>query len=308
MHNKNICPAQRIAVIGAGAVGATAAYTLMVKNLAAEVMLVDVNLQKEEGEVMDIDDVLCFVESGQVKGATFKDAAKADIIILTAGAAQKPGETRLDLVNKNKAITKSVFESIGKIKPTAIIVVVANPVDIITYLAQELSGLPKNQVFGTGTALDTARLRSELSQKLGIYAQNVDGFILGEHGDSEFAAWSTVTVGGRPAKDLGLSAGDLDLIEKKVKTAAYEIINRKGATFYGIALTVSDVVEAILFDQHKIMPASVRLENWNGISGVCLGVPAVIGRDGVEDIWPVGLSKEEIKKFKNSAETIKKFL
>lgn len=298
----------KIAIIGAGAVGSTIAYTLMIKPLAAEVLLIDVNDKKVEGEVMDLDDSQCFSETGAVTRATFKDAADADIIVLTAGAAQKPGETRLVLVQKNKAICQSIFKSIGKIKSTAIIVVVANPVDIITYTAQELSGLPHNQVFGAGTALDTARLRSELAHLLGVYAGNVDGYMLGEHGDSEFAAWSTVSIGGVPLKNLKVPAAKLKEVEKRVKSAAYEIINRKGATFYGIAMATVDILEAILFDQHKVVPASVRLNGWNGVSGLCLGVPAVVGRQGIEKVWPLNLPADEKKKFQQSANEIKKYL
>lgn len=301
-------PSQKIAVIGAGAVGSTTAYTIMLRNLAAEVVLIDLNLPKEEGEVMDIDEGLCFVETGCVKTATFKDAANADIIVVTAGAPQKPGETRLDLVNKNREITKSIFKSIGKIKSTAIVIMIANPVDVLTYVAQEISGLPRAQVFGTGTALDTARLHSEISKKLGVYAQSVDGYIMGEHGDSEFAAWSTVGAGGLSAEDLKLSATDKKQIETTVRTAAAEIINRKGATFYGIAITVTDIIEAILFNQHKILPLSVRVEGYNGVSGVCIGVPAVLGRSGVEKVWPIKLSAEEKAKFVKSANTLKSYL
>jgi L-lactate dehydrogenase len=307
MHKK-ICPAQKIAIIGAGAVGSTIAYTLMIKNLASELILIDVNEQKEAGEVMDIADGLCFVETGCVKGADFKDAASADIIVLTAGVAQKPGETRLNLVKKNKEITKSIFKQIGKIKSTAIVIIISNPVDVLTYLAQEITGLPHNQVFGTGTSLDTARLRSAVAKNLNIYAQNVDGFVLGEHGDSEFVAWSAVSVGGVPIKELISSVKTQEEIAVKVKQEAYEIINRKGATFYGIALAVSDIIEAVLDNQHKILPVSTRVKNWNGVSDVCLGVPAVVGRQGIERVWPVKLSATEKKKFKKSAETIKKYL
>lgn len=308
MEKCPVCPSQKIAIIGAGAVGATTAYTLMLKNLAAQIILIDVNETKEEGEVMDIDDILSYVETGSIKGGDFKDAADADIIVLTAGAAQKPGETRLDLVNKNKAICQSVFKSIGKIKPTAIIIVVANPVDIMACFAQQLSGLDSSRVFGTGTSLDTARLRTEIAKALGVSAQNVDGFVLGEHGDTEFDAFSTVSIGGILIKDLKLSKSQLNEIEKKVKNAAYEIINRKGATFYGIAMTVSEIVEAILFDQHKIMPVSVRLNGWNGISGVCLSAPAVICRQGIQKVWPVKLSAYEKKRLQKSEKEIKKYL
>jgi L-lactate dehydrogenase len=307
MNDHNTCPAQKIAVIGTGAVGATTAYTLMLKNLASEVILIDVNEAKEEGEVLDIGDGLCFAETGCVIGANFKDAAQADIIILTAGAAQKPGETRLDLVNKNKAICRSVFKEIGKIKPTAIIIVVANPVDIVTYLAQELSGLPPDQVFGTGTGLDTARLKTAIGKQLGVSPQNVDGFVMGEHGDSEFVPWSAVNIGGVNAQDL-FTTKQREQIAASVRTEVYEIINRKGATFYGIAAVTADIVEAVLFNQHKVMPASTRLENYQGVSGVCLGVPAVIGRNGVEKVWPVKLSSAEKKQFQKSAQTIKQFL
>lgn len=308
MKSAPVCHAQKIAVIGAGAVGATTAYTLMLKNLAAEIILVDVNEAKEEGEVMDMDDILSYIETGSIRTANFKEVADADIIVLTAGAAQKPGETRLDLVNKNKAICESIFKSIGKIKSTAIIIVVANPVDIITYLVQNISGLDQNRVFGTGTSLDTARLRTEIGKALGVSAQNVDGYVLGEHGDTEFDAFSTVSIGGISIKDLKLPKAKLSEIEDKVKNAAYEIINRKGATFYGIAMTVADIVEAVLFDQHKILPLSVRLDGWNGISGVCLSAPAVVCRQGIEKIWPVKLNFSEKRRLQNSAKAIKKYL
>ncbi len=308
MESCATCHTQKIAIIGAGAVGATTAYTLMLKNLAAEIMLIDVNEAKEEGEVMDIDDILSYVETGSIKGGDFKDATNADIIVLTAGAAQKPGETRLDLVNKNKSICESIFKSIGNIKSTAIIIVIANPVDIVTALVQNISGLDRSHVFGTGTSLDTARLRTEIGKALGVSAQNVDGYVLGEHGDTEFDAFSTISVGGILIKDLKLPKAKLYEIEEKVKNAAYEIISRKGATFYGIAMTVSDIVEAILFNQHKIMPLSVHLNGWNGISGVCLSAPAVLGRQGVEKVWPVKLSGSEKRRLQKSAKAIKKFL
>jgi len=307
MSNKKSFPAQKIAVIGAGAVGSATAYTIMLKNLASSVVLIDVNELKEEGEAMDIGDGLCFVETGCVKGAHFKDAADADVIVLTAGAAQKPGETRLDLVAKNKAIATSIFKSIGKLKSTTIIIVVANPVDIITNLVQKLSGLPHSQVFGTGTGLDTARLRTAVGKHLKVYPQSVDGFVMGEHGDSELVAWSTVGVGGVSAIEL-INAADRKKIENQVRNEVYEIIKRKGATFFGIAAVTTDVVEAVLFNQHKVMPASTNLHNFNGVSDLCIGVPAVIGRGGVEKVWPVKLSADEKKKFMKSAAALKKYL
>lgn len=308
MSSEKNCLAQKIAIIGAGAVGSTTAYTVMLKNLAAEVVLIDVNEQKEEGEVMDITDGMCFVETGCVQGADFKDAADADIIVVTAGLAQKPGETRMDLVKKNSEIIRSIFKQIGKIKSSAIVVMIANPVDVLTFIAQEVTGLPHTQVFGTGTALDTARLHQQVAKHLDVNAISVDGYILGEHGDSEFAAWSTVTVGGVPITKLIKSKSELEKIELTVRREAYEIISRKGATFYGIAMTVTDILEAILFNQHKILPLSVRVKDWNGVSDICLGVPAVLGRYGIEKVWPVSLPFGEKSKFKKSATIIKQYL
>ncbi len=299
----------KIAIIGAGAVGSTAAYVATLRNLAAEIILIDINEAKEEGEVMDIADGLCFVETGCVKGANFKDAANADVVVITAGLPQKTGETRLDLINKNAKILKSIFKSIGKLKRETIVLMVANPVDVLTYLAQEITGLPKNQVFGSGTTLDTARLKTELGNHLKVSPQNIDGYVLGEHGDSEFVAWSSVTIGGTPiSKIKSISKDDLKKMEEKVKKEAYEIINRKGATYYGIGLVVSNIVEAILFNQHKILPISSRLSNWNGVNDICLGAPTVIGRSGVEYVWPLELNGGERKKLQNSAAVLKNFL
>ena len=306
---KNNIHKTKIAIIGAGSVGSTCAYVASLKNLASEIALIDINEKKEKGEVMDIADGLCFMETGCVKGSDFRDARDADVIVLTAGAPQKPGETRLDLVQKNISILKSIFKQIGKIKKTAIIIVVANPVDIMTYVAQNISGLPKKQVFGSGTTLDTARLRTEVGKHLKVSPQSVDGFVLGEHGDSEFVAWSSVTIGGIPAEKIkSLDLKTKNRIEEKVKHEAYKIINYKGATFYGIATVISDIIEAVLYDQHKILPISSRLKNWNNINDICLGSPAVIGRNGVEKIWDLNLTTQEKKQLKKSADTLKSYL
>lgn len=299
---------QKIAVIGAGNVGSTVAYTLMLKNLASQIVLIDVNEAKEKGEVLDIDDGLCSVETGCVIGGKFKDAADADLIILTSGIAQKPGETRLQLAQKNKLVAKSVFKKIGKIKKSAIVIVVSNPVDVITYVVQQITKLPKNQIFGSGTSLETARLKTNLSKHLKVNSSSIDGYALGEHGDSGFVAWSTVTVGGSPITKFIKSNKELDKIEKQVKNEVYEIIKRKGATFFGIATVVSDLVEAVFLNQRKVMPVSTRLSNWNGISGICLSVPAIIGKKGVEKVWPLKLTPEEKKKFADSAKKIKSYL
>ena len=279
----------------------------MVKNLGSEILLIDINSEKAMGEVLDIGDGLSFSELEDVEVGSYKDAANADIIILTAGVPQKSGETRLDLVGKNKSIISSIFKEIGQIKSSTIIIVVSNPVDIITHLAQEISGLPKEQVFGTGTGLDTARLHLNLALRFNTDSNQVEGFALGEHGDSEFIAWSTVSIGGKMVKDM-LTEEERNNIEEAIKKEAYEIINRKGATYYGIAMVVTDIVEAILFNQNKIIPASHRLDNWNGISGICLGSPAVVGSAGIVKSWPIELTPEEKEKLKKSAEIIKQYL
>jgi len=299
----------KIAIIGAGNVGAAVAYALTLKNMVAEILLIDVNQEKETGEVMDIASGLCFVDTGSIKTGEFKEVQSADIIIVTAGAAQKPGDTRLDLLEKNKQITKSIFKSIGKLNHDAIIIMVSNPVDVLTYLVQEITGLPKNQIFGSGTSLDTARLRSHVARILGVSAQSVHGYVMGEHGDSEFVAWSALHVGGQSVKNIKqLNAATRNKVEKSVRSEAYEIIKRKGATFFGIATAVAEIIEAVLYDQHKILPVSTRVDRYNGVSNVCLGVPAVIGRRGVERVWPLHLPADEKKKFQASAKVLKTYI
>lgn len=299
----------KVAVIGAGNVGSAVTYTMMIKKVAAEIQLIDVNEAKEAGEVMDIADGLCFVDTGCIRGADFKDARAADVIVLTAGARQQPGDTRLDLAGKNKAITQSIFKQIGKLAQHTIIVVVTNPVDVITHFVQRLTKLPPRQVFGTGTTLDTARLRAKLGQNFALSPQNVHGYVLGEHGDSEFVCWSSVTIGGVPANRLpGFTSADAKRIEAAVRQEAADIIERKGATCYGIGLVVANIVEAILYDQHLILPVTAQITDWNGVSGVCLGAPAVIGRDGVERHWPLPLTAAEKKKWQKSAQVVRGYL
>jgi len=298
-----------LAVIGAGAVGATVAYAATLKNLCSEILLIDRDEDKEAGEVMDIADGLSVVETGMVRRADYKDARRADIIVVAAGAAQKPGETRLDLVEKNTAIQREIFKRIGKLKKTAIVIVIANPVDVLTHVIQELTGLPHGQVFGTGTTLDSARLKTELARTLDVSPHDVQGFVLGEHGDSEFVAWSTVTVGGVAAKEIkALTAQKKKAIEKRVRTEAYRIIACKGATHFGIASITADILEAIVFDQKRVLPVTTHLTRWNNVSNVCLGAPAVIGRGGAERHWPLRLSSDECRALKHSAKTVQQFL
>ncbi len=294
-----------VAIIGAGFVGSTIAYTLAIKNIAAELLLIDINTEKRDGEVLDISDAMCFLETGSVRSATYKEARNADIIIVTAGVNQKPGDSRLDLLEKNATIMQSIFTSIGKLSKDTIIILVSNPVDVLTQLVTAITKLPAGRVFGSGTSLDSARLRSIVGEELGVSAQNVDGYVLGEHGNSQFVAWSTVSVGGIPANMIPqLNAKTKKRIEERVKQEAYTIIEKKGATYYGIGLTVADIVEAVLFDQKKILPISATVTKCNGVSKTCLGALHVIGRAGAERQFPLTLLPQEKKKFMASAKIL----
>ncbi len=298
----------RIAVIGTGMVGSSFAYAAMIKGLAAELILIDASDQREEGEVMDLSHGLIGTETGNVMGGDFADCQDVDLVVITAGAAQKPGETRLDLVTKNVKILKDIIKKMGKLRPDTVVVIVSNPVDILAYVARETIKLPnKNQIFGTGTSLDTSRLRYNISQALKVNLHNVHGFVLGEHGDSEFVAWSLVNVSGVPAKKL-LSATQMKQIEEKTKRAAYEIIQRKQATYYGIGVVIAEIAEAVLHDKKMILPVSTVPGSAYGINDISVGVPAVIGRKGIEKIWPVPLSLSEKLKLKKSASLLKAIL
>ena len=298
----------KISIIGAGAVGSTVAYALSHKNIAAQINIIDVNEAKEEGQVMDIADGLCFFDTGCVIGGDYKDIRDADIVIHTAGISQKEGDTRLDLVKKNKAITKSIFKKIGRLKKTAIVIVIANPVDLVTHTLHQQLKLPKKQIFGTGTTLDSARLKTKLAQRFDVSAQSVQGFVLGEHGDSSFVPWSLVRIGGIPETHLsGLNARAKARIEKDVRNEAYEIIKRKGSTHFGIGTATADIVEAIILNKKIILPVSTHINNYQGISHACLSVPAVIGAEGVEKIWPIKLTLQERKKLKHSANVLKQY-
>lgn len=298
-----------VSVIGTGNVGSAIAYALTIKNVASEINLIDIDEEKRAGEVMDISDGMTYVETSVVKNSSFKNAVNSDVIVITAGAKQKPGQTRMDLAEQNKKIMKSICKSIGKLKPTTIVVVVSNPVDVLTQYVQKLTRLPASQIIGSGTTLDTSRLKTILSHKFGVSAQNIHGYVLGEHGNSSFVAWSTVAIGGVPITRLkGFNKTLADKLETEVREQAYEIIERKGATYYGIGLSVANIVKAILFDQNLILPVSSKLKNWNGVNDICVSAPAVIGRCGVKSLWPIELNSEEKKELKKSADIVKEHL
>ena len=293
-----------VAIVGMGVVGSTAAHTLMLSTQGINIMLVDINESKCKGEKQDLDDALSTSGSSTVFAGTLKDAGQADIIVITAGVPQKPGQTRLELLETNKTIMSSIVEKMQPIKSSSIIIVVANPVDILTLQVQKIAGLPQHQIFGSGTLLDTIRLKEILSATLEINADSINIDVLGEHGDTQFAVWSTATVNGMPLETLKkLTQIERDEIEQAARNKAYEIIACKGSTSFGIAACIETYCHAILYNKKSIIPVSC----YQALNEVCLSVPAVIGKKGVEQIMPLLLNQDEQEKMNKCIETLKKY-
>lgn len=301
-------------MIGCGFVGSASAFALMQSGLFSEMVLIDANAEKAEGEALDISHGLPFAKPMKIYAGGYDDIADAAVIIVTAGAAQKPGETRLDLVRKNIGIFKTIIPEIKKRDCGGILLVVANPVDILTYVAKELSGFPENRVFGSGTVLDSARLKYLLGEHLGIDPRSVHAWIIGEHGDSEIAAWSSANVSGVPLSRICEMKGfynheeSMRKFAEDVKNSAYVIIEKKKATYYGIAMSVVRICEAIVRDEKSILPVSSIQHGQYGIEGISLSMPAIVGRNGVESLVPIELDTEEQTKLKASADALKKVL
>lgn len=301
----------KVAIIGCGFVGSATAFALMQSKLFTEMVLLDVDFDKADGEAMDIAHGIPFAGQMKIYAGNYEDIADAAIIIITAGANQKPEETRLNLVNKNVAVYKNIISQITKQKFNGILLVVSNPVDILTYVAVKLSGLPQQHVIGSGTVLDTARLKYALSEHLGVDTRNLHSFIIGEHGDSEIAAWSSTNVSGVPLDDFCEMRGHFNHaqttkeIAQDVKNSAYEIIEKKGATYYGIAMSVKRICESIVRDEKSILPVSAMLHGNYGIEGIALSMPAIVGANGVETHVPIALNDKEIESLRHSAETIR---
>ena len=276
---------RKAAIIGCGFVGSASAFALMESGLFSEIVLIDADKNKAEGEALDISHGLPFAKPMQIYAGDYENLSDAAVIIVTAGAGQKPGETRLDLVKKN--------------------------VDILTYTAAKLSGFPSNRVFGSGTVLDTARLKYLLGEHLGVDNRSVHAFIIGEHGDSEIAAWSSANVSGIPLNNFCEMRGHYHHLEAMkqiaddVKNSAYEIIEKKKATYYGIAMSVKRICEAIVRDEKSILPISTIQTGENGIDGVALSMPAIVGKNGVETLVPIELNEEEKANLIKSAKTLK---
>ena len=302
---------RKAAVIGCGFVGPATAFTLMQSRLFSELVLLDVNMEKADGEAKDIAHGIPFAGQMKIYAGTYDDAADAAIIIITAGANQKPGETRLDLVQKNTAIYQSIIPEIVKRDFGGILLIVSNPVDILTYVALKLSGLPEKRVLGSGTVLDTARLKYALGEHLGVDSRSVHSFIIGEHGDSEIAAWSSTNVSGIPLNEFCEMRGHfnhdaaMDAIAEKVKNSAYEIISKKQATYYGIAMSVKRICECIVRNERSILPVSAMMHGEYGIEDITLSMPAIVGIGGVETHVPIALSEEEAEKLVESAKKLK---
>lgn len=298
-------------IIGCGFVGSASAFALMQSGLFSELVLIDANENKAKGEAKDIAHGIPFAKPMNIYAGNYDDAANSDIIIITAGAAQKPGETRLDLVHKNVGIFKHIIPEITKRNFNGILLIVANPVDILTYAAVKLSGLPENRVIGSGTVLDTARLKYALGEHLGVDSRHVHSFIIGEHGDSEIAAWSSANVSGIPLNDFCEMRGHFDhdtatkRIAEDVKNSAYDIIEKKGATYYGIAMSVKRICESIMRDEKSILPVSAMIHT-DDINDIALSMPAIVGRNGLETHVPIKLNNEEKEKLITSAESLKK--
>jgi L-lactate dehydrogenase len=301
---------RKVAIIGAGFVGSSSAFALMQKGIFNELVLIDANKARAEGEAMDISHGLAYSNSMRIYAGEYEDISDAKIIIITAGAAQKVGETRLDLIKKNSKIMTSIVNEIVRVKAEGLLLIVANPVDVLTQVALKVSGFGKERVFGSGTVLDTARLKYLLSEKLRVDTRNVHAVIMGEHGDSEFVAWSFANVSGMPIKKFLCLRGYKDMeqlkeeIHVEVRDSAYKIIERKGATYYGIALSVTRICECIVKNQHSMLPISTLLEGEYGVTNVALSVPAILGSDGVEAVLELPLSSNEILELHHSADTL----
>jgi L-lactate dehydrogenase len=304
---------RKVVIIGAGQVGSTFAFTLMQSGLANKIVLIDTEPERAEGHVMDLNHGQLFVPPTKVSVGDYVDCQDASIVVVTAGAAQKPGETRLDLVRKNTNIFKQIIPNIVHYNPR-ILLIVSNPVDILTYVALKVSGYPMNRVFGSGTVLDTARFRSLLSNHCEVDARNVHAYIIGEHGDSEVPVWSQANIAGIsfdqycPTCRKQCSLEDKEGIFKKVKNAAYEIIQRKGATNFAVSLALMRIVESILRDEHSVLTVSALVDNYCDISNVCLSVPAILNRNGVARILEIHLNNSELMKLQASANLLKDVL
>ncbi|KRO17250.1 L-lactate dehydrogenase [Lacticaseibacillus saniviri] len=304
---------QKVILVGDGAVGSSYAYAMVLQGIAQEIGIVDVFKEKTQGDAMDLAAALPFTSPKTIYSAEYSDAKDADLVVITAGAPQKPGETRLDLVNKNLKILKSIVDPIVESGFSGIFLVAANPVDILTYATWKLSGFPKERVIGSGTSLDTARFRQSIADLVNVDARSVHAYIMGEHGDTEFPVWSHANIGGIKISEWvkahpEVAEDELVKLFENTRDAAYQIIKLKGATFYGIGTALARISKAILDDENAVLPLSVYMDGQYGVHDVFIGSPAVINRNGIANILEIPLSDHEQQSMNKSAEQLKKVI
>lgn len=301
----------RVAIVGAGHVGATFAYALLLRGIASEIVLINLNQERAEGEAMDLNHGMLFTQPVHVWAGDFADCESADIVVLAAGVAQNPGETRLDLLKRNVDVFKKIVPPIVQYNPEAILIIVTNPVDVLTYVTWKISGLPASQVIGSGTILDTARFRYLLSQHFQVEPRSVHAYIIGEHGDSQVPVWSLANIAGIRLDEYShLNGHSLDIAEKaeialNTRSAAYEIIRRKGATYYAIAAGLERIIEAIVRNENSVLTVSSLVNNLYGLNGVSMSLPSVINREGVAQSLELPLAEEEYGALDRSSRIIR---
>ena len=304
----------KISIIGTGSVGSTIAYTLTVMGLASEIVMIDINSEKALGEALDIRQGTPFCNACSVYACDYRDAADSDIVILTSGIARKPGQTRLELAQTNVNITKSIIPEITKYAPDAVYIIVSNPVDVLTYTFHKFSDIPESHIIGSGTILDTARLRARLSEYYDINQSNVHAYVFGEHGDSSFIPWSIANISNVPIKDCaslittpGIERPELDPeeVEQYVRKSGGRVIARKGATFYAVSVSVCHICKCLLGGLDTTMTVSTMMHGEYGIEDVCLSTLALVGNGGVRGKVNVPLTDDEVAKLRYSAETLK---
>jgi len=304
----------RVAIIGVGRVGATLAYTLLLKGAVGEIVLIDLDKERAEGEAMDLGHAAPFSNPVRVWAGDYPDCAGAEIVVICAGVAQREGETRLDLVRRNAEVFKNVIPNITEYNKTGILIVATNPVDVLSFVTWKLSGFPAQRVIGSGTVLDTARFRYLLGNHLGVDPRNVHGYIIGEHGDSEVPVWSRTTVAGIPLDEVQMQptcdcpTEIRQRIFRSTRDAAYEIIKRKGATYYAVAAALTRIVESILSDQRSVLSVSTLVPSGYGLGELYLSLPTVVGKNGVERVLEMPLAEQEAQGLRNSAGLLREVL
>lgn len=306
---------RKVAIVGTGLVGSSTAFSLITQGVCDEVVMIDINKEKALGEVMDLKHCIEYLNRNtKIKVGSYEECKDVDIIVITAGAPPRPGQTRLDTLDLSAKIAKSIVDSIMQSGFKGHFIVVSNPVDIIAHYVHKLSGLPKSHVIGTGTSVDSARLKNFIGDLFNVDPRSVQAYSMGEHGDSQMVPWSHVYVGGKPfskvIKDNKDRAGDIDLDKLAMETAqaGWEVYNRKGTTYYAIAAATVGIIKAILNDENKIIPVSTLLDGEYGEYGVFSGVPVVLNSEGAKEVVEIEMTEEELKKFKKSNDTIREYI